>query len=91
MGNKRKWIVKVPITLEVCVQVTAPNKQAAIEAANEAANDLVPLYDGSRYELSRPSMVGINYDGDDCGAWFDDNSLDQADLFLKDGVTAERI
>ena len=90
MANKRKWIVTVPVTLEVCVEVTAPNKDAAVEAANEVANDLMPLYDGGRYELSRPSMVGINYDGDDSGAWWDPDSLDQADIFLKEGVTAKR-
>ena len=87
-----KWIVRVPITVTVCVEVDAPSKKAAVIVANEKAEGVVPFFNGCDTDLDRPPYIGI--EGDDNGdqsMWFDSDSIQQCDMFLNNGAIAEAV
>jgi hypothetical protein len=95
MKKNHKWLVKVPVTIMVCVEVESHNRGSAIIAANETVEGLQPVYidDNSRIErlqtlfnsqanLDRPLLVGLGVSGKPGVVWFDTTSFDQCDLFL---------
>ena len=83
-NKKRKWIVKVPITLTLCAEVTAPNKAAAIEAANCKCSEIMPQYVGYRSRIDRPTIASLLADEDDQTVWWDPYSIDICEIFLTD-------
>lgn len=87
--QSKEWIVKVPVTLVVCTQVSAHSKSAAIIAANEKANGLVAYYNGGESDMGRPPLVGFEDNGEDEKTWWDQDSLDATDIFLSDKAVAE--
>lgn len=70
-----KFIVKTPVTITVCVEVSAKGKKEAIRKADEAMSEISAMFSGCGDDLSRPSMAGVEE-----GAWFED--LDQNSIFL---------
>lgn len=86
-SKRRKYIVTVPVTVKVCVEVEAPNKEAAIIAANETCEEVIPLYTGNEPRLDRPRMLGFNCDEN---TWFDQDALDY-EIFLSDKAEAEQV
>lgn len=92
MSNvKRKWLVKVPVTIVACAEVTAPNAKAAVVAANEMCSEICPMYMGGSDPISRPSLVGLSSDADDNSVWWDPDALDQCEIFLNGKAEALQI
>lgn len=78
-----KFIVKVPVTIIACVEVSAKNKKEAIEAACGEVQELTPLYYRVDCETDRPNMAEID------GGWFEAVN-DVTEIFREPGVTVER-
>jgi len=77
-----KFIVKTPVTITVCIEVSAKGEKDAIRKADEAMSEITALFSGCGDDLSRPSMAGTEE-----GAWFED--LDQNAIFLSAETRAE--
>ena len=86
--KKTRWIVKVPVTLHLCAEVQAPNKKAAIEAANCMCSEVEARYEGYRARLDRPSFA-VPVTDDEENTWWDPDSFDQAEVFLTGKTTVE--
>lgn len=84
---RRKYIVKTPVTVWICVEVEAPNKAVAVIAANERCQEVLPGYVGES-RLDRPTHLMVDCDE----AWFDPDSCDNCyEMFLSDKAEAELI
>lgn len=88
---KRKWLVKVPVTIVACAEVTAPNSEAAIIAANEICNEICAMYNGGHDPIDRPSLVGLGTEVCDASVFWDQDSLDQCEIFLNSKAEAIQI
>ena len=89
--KKRKYIVKAQVTLKLCAEVTAPNPEAAREAANCKCSEIEGQFLGYKADLNRPMYAVPMCDCDDQTVWWDPDSLDQCEIFLTNEAEFEII
>jgi hypothetical protein len=88
--KKFKWVVRVPVTVTLCVEVKARNEKTAIEEANKICNEIEGLYRGYKCDMERPCMIAPCYNGEEEDkAWWED--IEQCELFLTDKAVAEKM
>jgi len=104
MRKHKKWVVKVPVTIMVCVEVASPDADAAIIDANETVDGLQPFFIDAngkvdrlqplfndQAKVDRPPLVGLVVRGKPSMVWFDTTSFDQCGLFFSDKTQVEPI
>lgn len=92
MGTpKRKWVVRVPVTLVLCCEVVAPNRKAAVIAANEKCSEIEPMYFQGHGQIGQPVLAAPCADCDDNSVYWDQDSFDQCEIFLNEKAEAQLI
>lgn len=91
--KQKKWLVRVPITLHLCAEVTAQNKNAAIQVANLKCSEVEGRFTGYRPRLDRPIFaVPVTEDNEtDQLVWWDPDDFDACEIFLTDKTEVSSI
>jgi hypothetical protein len=78
----QKFIVRAPITVTVCIEVSAISAEQAIRIATEEMDELVPSYLGIGSDLDRPTYLEAPE------GWFE--GYDQNGIFINATATPKR-
>lgn len=84
----RKFVVRVPIEVTVCVEVRAKNQTDALWEANAVLTEVTPLYEGIGSNLDRATMLGV-HPNEGSEAWFETDDT-PCEFFLGDRVKVTR-
>lgn len=82
--KQKKWLVRVPITLHLCAEVTAQNKNAAMQVANLKCSEVEGQFIGYRSRIDRPTLAVPVTDSEDQNVWWDPDDFDACEIFLND-------